>query len=105
MFGIHFVTGITERSWVVFRHDEGLAAESHLLFPFAPPTSDTNRANDTRPGVSQRTRLVVEMHSVPRTGHGGDDRGLDHPLEVWARGYGIYRGDEGTARHRHADLF
>lgn len=49
----------------------------------------------------QARQGAVRVRARVGVGHGGDDRGLHHPLQVLACGDGVDGGDEGTARARH----
>lgn len=45
--------------------------------------------------------MAVGVRAGVRAGHGGDDGGLHHPLQVLARRDGVDRRDKGTARSWH----
>lgn len=47
--------------------------------------------------------VAVRVRAGVRAGHGGDDGGLHHPLQVLAGGDCIDGGDEGTVGARHVD--
>lgn len=58
--------------------------------------------------MAQNPRTVAQVVAVRvragvRAGHGGDDGGLHHPLQVLAGGDCIDGGDEGTVGARHVD--
>lgn len=46
-------------------------------------------------------RVAVGVRARVRAGHGGDDSGLDHPLQVLAGCDGVDCRDKGTARSWH----
>lgn len=87
---------------------------SHLLVPLAAAPGVADGADDPGPGervVAQQPRAVGQVMAVGvgagvRVGHGGDDGGLHHPLEVLAGGDCIDGGYEGTvgAGHVHPVL-
>lgn len=49
----------------------------------------------------QARQGAVGVRAGVRVGHGGDHRGLHHPLQVLAGRDGVDGGDEGTAGARH----
>lgn len=87
------------------------ARAPHLFISLASAPGVPDGADDPGPGqrvVSQHPRAVGHVMAVRvgagvRVGHGGDDGGLHHPLQVLAGGDCIDGGDEGTVRAGHVD--
>ena len=83
----------------------------YLFMSLAASTGISNRADDAgacQRVVSQEPRAVGEVVAVRvragvGIGHGGDDGGLHHPLQVLAGCDGVYGGYEGTAGAGHVD--
>lgn len=83
----------------------------HLFIPLAAASGVPYGAND--PGssqcvVCQKPRSVGQVMAVwvgagVGIGHGGDDGGLHHPLQVLAGGDCIDCGYEGTVGARHVN--
>lgn len=83
----------------------------HLFVPLASASGVPDRAD--HPGPSQGVMaqypwtvgqvVAVRVRAGVRAGHGGDDGGLHHPLQVLAGGDCIDGGDEGTVGARHVD--
>lgn len=84
---------------------------SHLFIPLSSASGVPDGADHPWPSqgvVAQYPRTVGQVVAVGvgpgvRAGHGGDDGGLHHPLQVLAGGDCIDSGDEGTVGARHVD--
>lgn len=84
---------------------------SHLFVPLASASGvpdGTDHPGPSQRVVAQDPRPVAQVVAVRvragvRAGHGGDDGGLHHPLQVLAGGDCIDGGDEGTVGARHVD--
>lgn len=83
----------------------------HLFVPLASAPGVPDGADD--PGPSQRVVphqprpagqvVAVRVGAGVRVGHGGDDCGLHHPLQVLTGCDCIDGGDEGTVGAGHVD--